>query len=95
MDPEIKQLLNDNLEYAKENYEILCKVKRYVFIQTVMKFVYIILIIVPIVLSILYLPPLLKQMLGPYQELMKMTPGGSEIDLNNFDIKNVLKQMQK
>jgi len=71
----IIKLLEQNLEYNKAIYEISKKTKRYMLMAQIMGVIKILLIVVPIVLAIIYLPPLIKVYLQPYQELM----GGSSI----------------
>ena len=60
MDEEIKKLLEQNLELTKEIYAMTKKIKSYITFQKVMSVIYIMLIVAPIILSIIYLPPLLK-----------------------------------
>ena len=72
---EIKQLLEQNLEYNKAIYEVSKKTKRYMLIAQIMGFLRILLIVVPIILAIIYLPPLLKAWMAPYQELMGNSSG--------------------
>ena len=67
---EIKQLLEQNLEYNKAIYEMAKKTKRYMLIVQIMGVLKILIIVVPLVLAFIYLPPLLKNFMAPYQELM-------------------------
>lgn len=101
---QIKKLLEQNLEYSKEIYKMTKKIKNYVTFQKIMSVVYILLIIVPIILSIIFLPPLLKGMYNQYKEVLGLPAGGSiqdlfksssgSLDLNNLDINKLPPQMK-
>lgn len=67
---ELKKLLEENLKLLKETHEMTHKIKSYINFQKFMSFVYLALIIGPIILSIMYLPPMLKQIFSQYNELM-------------------------
>ena len=67
---DIKQLLEQNLEYNKATYEMAKKTKRYMLIAQIMGVLKILIIVVPLVLAFIYLPPLLKNFMVPYQELI-------------------------
>ena len=75
MDEEIKELLEKNLKLNEEILERLKKVHHFVMWQRVMGFVKILLIVVPIVLGIIYLPAILENALAPYKELLNMSGG--------------------
>ncbi|MDO8668533.1 MAG: hypothetical protein Q7K35_05630 [bacterium] len=72
---QIKKLLEENLEYSKEIYTMTRKIKSYITFQKVMSVIYILLIIVPIILSILYLPPLLKGVFDQYKDVLGVGAG--------------------
>ena len=84
MDEEIKKLLEKNLELTKEIYAMTKKIKGYITFQKIMSLVYIMLIVVPIVLSIIYLPPLLKGAFNQYKDILGIQPG------SDASIKNLL-----
>ncbi|MFH1667699.1 MAG: hypothetical protein ABH884_01575 [Candidatus Komeilibacteria bacterium] len=58
MEDQLKKLLQENLEYSKEIYEINQKVKRYIFWGRIISLVQLLFVIVPIILGIIYLPSL-------------------------------------
>jgi hypothetical protein len=99
MDEEIKKLVEENLKLTQEIYVMTKKMKRYITFQKVMSFIYFLLIVVPIILSIIYLPPLINNMLGQYGGLLgteglnieSLLKGGlpSGVNLNNVDLKNL------
>jgi hypothetical protein len=75
---EAKEMLKKILELTEENNKMTKSIKSFIGFQKFMSFVYFLIIVVPIVLSIIYLPPLLKGVFGQYKELL----GGSGINLN-------------
>ena len=79
---DLKKLMEENLALTKELLAMTKKVKNYIVWQQVFGFVKILLIAVPIILGIIYLPPLLKQVYGTYQELLDLKPGINLQDLN-------------
>jgi len=92
---EIKKILEENLRLTQEIHEMTHKIKGYVTFQKIMSIFYLLIIVVPIIISIIYLPPLIKGMIGPYEELLKDTGGlGSFSDLLNKPTTNndILKQ---
>mgnify|MGYP001576692753 CR=1 FL=1 len=84
MDEEIKKLLEQNLELTKEIYVMTKKIKGYITFQKVMSLVYLMLIVVPIILSIIYLPPLLKGMFDKYKDVLGIQTGSDILFQNKF-----------
>jgi hypothetical protein len=70
MDEEIKKLLEKNLELTEEIHKIVKSVKKYMLWQNIFSFLKILIIVVPIVIGIIYLPPLLKDVFQQYQSLL-------------------------
>lgn len=99
MDEEIKKLLEQNLALTKEIYRLTKKIKSYITFQKAMSVIYILLIIVPIIIGVIYLPPLLNGVYNQYKDLLGLPAGGSfqdllkgstgSLDLNNIDLKNL------
>jgi len=96
MDEEIKKILEENLKLTREIYMMTKKIKGYINFQKVMSFIYLLIIVVPIVWSIIYLPPLINNFIGQYDELLGETGisigsllKGGGINLNNVDLKNI------
>jgi hypothetical protein len=101
LNEEIKTLLEKNLKLTEEIHAMTKSVKHFVAWQQVMSVLKILVIIVPIILGIIYLPPLINGLLGQYQklfdsldkpldELMKNAPAGTDIkglDLNSIPAK--------
>ncbi|MBI2459789.1 MAG: hypothetical protein HYV53_04585 [Parcubacteria group bacterium] len=98
MDEEIKKILEENLALTKEIYAMTKKIKGYITFQKVMSLVYVTLIVVPIILSIIYLPPLLKGLFDQYKDILGIQSGsdnsiknllngvGGNLNLNNIDL---------
>jgi hypothetical protein len=87
---EIKKILEENLRLTQEIHDMTHKIKSYITFQKIMSVFYFLIIVVPIIVSIIYLPPLIKGMIGPYEELLKGAGGlGSFTDLLNEQTKNL------
>ncbi len=101
MDEEIKKLLEENLKLTQEIYRMTKKIKSFIAFQKVMSFIYFLLIVVPIILGIIYLPPLLKNVYSQYSELLggegginieSLLKGGQApagLNLDSVDLKNI------
>lgn len=63
--------LDEILKYSQASYEILEKVQRWILWNRIFTFVKILIIVVPIVLGIIYLPPLLQNAFKPYIDLFQ------------------------
>ncbi len=68
---QFQSLLEENLEYSKANYAMLSKINRNLAWQRVFNIIKIIIIIVPLIFGIIYLPPLIQQALSGYQSLLQ------------------------
>ena len=88
MDEETKKLIEENLKLSKEILLISKKLKSYMRMQQVVSGLKILLIIVPLILSIIYLPPLLKPIISQYQKLLglneKVEGINNSVDINSF-----------
>jgi len=94
-DIDIKSLLEKNLELTQEIHGMMRSVKRYMLWQRIIGIIYFLLIVVPIIISIIYLPPLLKNLFGQYQQILNGESGTIlEGFLNggqgSFDFKSLL-----
>lgn len=75
---ELKALLEKNLALTEDIHRMTNRINRYITFQKFMSFIYFLIIVIPIILSIIYLPPLLKSVIGQYGELL----GGSSQPFN-------------
>lgn len=94
MDQEIKKLIKKNLELTRETNEMIRYIKKYVIIQQVLGVIKIIIIVIPLILGIIYLPPLLKDAFQEYQNLLGFTSPASQVEENisEEDLKNLDKE---
>ncbi|HMB65815.1 MAG TPA: hypothetical protein VKO42_02975, partial [Patescibacteria group bacterium] len=69
-------------------------IKRYVIIQQIFGVIKIIIIVIPLILGIIYLPPLLKDAFQEYRDLLGLTNSASQIEenLSEKDLKNLDKE---
>lgn len=70
MEPDIKELLQENLKLTREVHVMMKRTRRYMAMRTALSVVYFVLIVGPLVLAVLYLPPLIRPYLDQYQQLM-------------------------
>lgn len=96
MDEEIKKLLEQNLKLTEEIYSMTKKIKGYLAFQRLVSFFYLFIIIAPIIIGIIYLPPLLKGVFDQYKDVLGvqggpsgaiqslLNSGAGNIDLNNL-----------
>jgi hypothetical protein len=85
MDEEIKKLLEKNLRLTEEIYFMTKKIRGHLFFQRLVSIFYLIIIIAPIILGLIYLPPLLSGFYDQYKDLL-----GVQAGINN-PIENLLK----
>ncbi len=106
MDEDIKKIIRQNAKLTKHIHELTeeinettKKIRRFTIISEVMGIIKLIIIIVPIILGILYLPPIISNLLEDYKNLFGIGGGvtGSNDILqnalqnmvNNLDVKNI------
>ncbi len=63
---EIKELLKKNIEISNEILESTQKTRRYIKIRMIMGIVWILVILAPIILAIIWLPPYIKEFMENY-----------------------------
>lgn len=90
---ELKNLMEENLKLTKEIHAIAKKLNRHIIWQQVFGFVKILIIAVPIVLGIIYLPPLLEKVYQQYSEVMDL--GDVKNQINIDELKNLIPQLKK
>lgn len=78
----IKELIKKNLELTEEIYQMTKKIKRFISFQKLMSLFYFLIIVVPIVIGIIYLPPLINNFLNQYKGLL----GGSAAPIDIIDL---------
>ncbi len=89
----IEELLEENLELTEEIHKMTKKIDRFVFWQKIFGTLQILIIVVPIVLGIIYLPPLLGNILNQYRELLEV--GGNGVSkLNSIPTNGLLETLE-
>jgi len=93
MQEEIKKLIKQNIKLTQQNKELIerdhkmiKKIRRYVIISEVTGILKLIIIVVPIILGILYIPPLFRDLLDKYQEFFGIISKSGSINV----IENIL-----
>jgi hypothetical protein len=81
MDEELKELIKKNIEMTEEILKISRKIKRNMIWQQIFGVIKVIIIVVPLVFGIIYLPTIYKNLLGMYQEMLKV-PNLNTVDQN-------------
>ena len=87
---DIKKLLEENLELARETHRIVKKINSHIVLEQVLNVIKILVIIVPIILGIIYLPTLLKPYLEQYKQVIGLD--ATSTDFNMLDIKKKLNE---
>jgi len=62
MNDDLKKLLEENLAKNETVYQEMKKIKRYLLITQILSLVKILIIVVPIILAVIYLPPFLNDL---------------------------------
>jgi len=96
-DSELKELLEENLRYARDTYRTTERIKRYIFWGQVFSLLKVIIVVVPLVLGFLYIQPYLRQVLTVYGSLFGLSavpvnPTGQD---NQPSAADLLKQCQQ
>ncbi len=89
---EIKKLLQENKEYLEAIYESSEKTRKYILAGRIISIVYLLLILVPLIFAVVYIPPMIKPYMEQYKSLMgsvqNIQTGGQ---FNDLDILNQLR----
>lgn len=67
---QVRQLLEENLNYTKACYAELARVRRWMRWQQVWGVVKFVVIVVPLIVGAIYLPPLIQQLVEQYTKLL-------------------------
>ncbi len=94
-DDDVRKLINENLKLTKEIHEMIRYVKRFVILNQVLGVIKILLIAVPIVLGVLYLPPLLDQLFNQYREILGVTKKVEDLQNASKDVSGILDTLKK
>lgn len=93
---ELQKLLKQNLKISQDLYAITKKIHRWTSWQRVWGVVKLIIIVVPIILGIIYLPSLIQTLVAPYQELLNLGNSANNsvdgVEINQQSILQLLNQ---
>ena len=98
---QLKELIEKNLALTEALAVSVKKINTYIRWQWAFFVLKVIVIAVPIILGIIYLPPLLKQSLAPYQELLGTVQNvnsaaqGMQSATNGLDINALLNEFAR
>ncbi len=87
---DLRSLVEENQRLTKLVLSNTERIRKYIFWGRVMSFIYLVIIIAPIVFALIYLPPLFKNAIAPYQDLLNVT--GS---VNTTDTSDIFDQAQE
>ena len=89
----INKQLREHKEILLKIYENTKKTRRYIMIGKIISIIYFLLLVAPIILAAIYLPPLMKNVIAPYQDLLGQTNDLKGV--NTHKINNILNQFSK
>ena len=99
---QLKELVEKNIALTEALGERIEKINRYIRWQRVFGALKFLLIVVPLLISLIYLPALLRNAFSPYQELLSGSPALETIDSSAadenagvFNIKNLLNELSR
>lgn len=77
MEEEIRHLLEENLKLTREVHQQVRKIRKYLAWQRAISMLYFMMLIAPLILAIIYLPPILRPVWEQAQPLIGALPNGS------------------
>lgn len=98
-DGDLRDMVQKNLQLSEEMHTMMKKMDHFIFWSKVAGFLKFLIIFLPLILSAIYLTPLLKNTLSQYQQLLNIgqtaegIPAG--VDLKKIDIKSLPPEIQK
>ena len=72
--PDLHKLLEENLKLTREVHASVAKIRRYLRWQRLVSYIYLLVIMGPLIIAAIYLPPLIKPLLQQYQALSDTFP---------------------
>lgn len=82
-DDELKDLIKQNIKLSEEIHDIAVYVKKYIFWQRIFGFLKIFIFVIPLIIGLIYLPPLLGQVLEQYKTILDV--GSSVNNIPDLD----------
>ncbi len=83
---DLKALLEENLKLNKQILANTEKTRRYIFMMNILGWLKTLVFVVPIILGIIFLPPLIRQSMQYIQEIQKNIPGAAGLHAGGLDI---------
>lgn len=90
-DDELKNLIKKNIKLSEDIHEIAVYVKKYIFWSKIFSIFKLFIIIIPLILSIIYLPPLLRQVLDQYEKISSSVDSIPNIEKLSPDLLKFIK----
>ena len=76
----IQAMIRKNLELTEEIHDMIKGIKRHMFWSNVWGFLKILIIIIPLIVGIIFLPPLLKGIFDQYKDVLGLEDMGQLLD---------------
>lgn len=80
----LQALVKENIELTKNLQADIKKINRYIAWQRVFSVFKVLIIVIPVVLGIIYLPKIVSDLISPYQNVLKNLNSSSGINLENL-----------
>ncbi|MFH0840934.1 MAG: hypothetical protein V1865_03085 [bacterium] len=68
----VQKLIEENIALTKDIYELTKKVKKYMLWAQIFSVIKIILILAPIIIALIYLPPIFREAFSGYTEVLNV-----------------------
>ena len=99
---QLKELVEKNIALTEALGERIEKINRYIRWQRVFGALKFLLIVVPLLISLIYLPALLRNAFAPYQELLSgsealnyISSSAADENADGLNIKNLLNELSR
>jgi len=99
---QIKELLEKNLKLTQEIYTMTKKIKGHMAFQRIVSYFYLFIIIAPIVLGLIYLPPILNGLFDQYKDILGLQGGPNSTiqsllngETGNLDVNTIKSLLNK
>lgn len=91
---DIQDFLKQNLELSQKIEKQNKKIIRMFHLVMIGAAVKVLLILIPVILALIYLPPILRQVIDQYNTVLSQTQGlPTNLDLKNLDVNELLKYL--
>ena len=84
-DDKLQTILEQTAAIQEDLSKLTKKVSRYILMARISAVIWLILIIGPVIAGIIFLPPLIKNMVAPYQDLLPANSGALNILLRDLN----------